>query len=261
MQAKSAGEGAITKVMPLYYKIFMVLEREIRNRQYPPETPLPSELELAQRFDVSRVTIRHTLAMLAEKRLIDRQRGRGTFARPPDPVAPGVSSFDGLNQNIAEFETGTEVAILDAGVGHLPDWARHWLGLGPLDTRRIARVRRDGAGPFSYSICHLSGAAAQLDPSRLGNRAIIAALADVGVVAERVEQRLTAVAAAPEIAEHLDVVVGAPLTLMRRVMFDAMGEAFEFLEVYYRPDRFEYSVNLTRQDASSGPPHWVSKGD
>ncbi len=43
---------------------------------------LPPEPDLAEAIGVSRVTIRRVLARLESERLIDRQKGRGTFIRP-----------------------------------------------------------------------------------------------------------------------------------------------------------------------------------
>ncbi|QIE44992.1 GntR family transcriptional regulator [Pseudohalocynthiibacter aestuariivivens] len=247
------------QVMPLYFKIFMVLEREIRTGHYPGDAPMPSEDTLAGRFDVSRVTVRHAMSLLAERNLVARQRGRGTFATPPVSARADPGSFDGLNQNIAEFEADTSVSLIETGNDVLPRWAG--AEAGEAGAMRITRVRRDAIGPISYSACYLTAAAAaHIDTDGLGNRTVIGVLEAAGLRAAQIEQRLTAVAAPPEIAPHLDVAVGGPLTLMRRIMRDADDAAFEYLETYYRPDRYEYSVNLTRDSGASGPPRWTPKG-
>lgn len=248
------------EAMPLYYRIFMVLQREIADGAYPADTPLPGEQALAQRFEVSRVTIRHAMAMLETEGLILRRRGKGTFAVSGPRARAPLNSFDGLNRNIAEFEAGTSVRLLQAGPAPLPRWAASHAGGRAQAALRILRVRADATGPFSCSACYLTArAAALVDPARLGNRTVLATLEDAGLAAARVEQRLTAVAADPAIAGHLGIAAGAPLIEMRRAMFDAAGAAFEFLEVHYRPDRFEYSVNLTREEGGTGAPRWVSR--
>jgi len=43
---------------------------------------LPPEPDLAKELEVSRVTVRRVLARMVSERLIDRQKGRGTFIRP-----------------------------------------------------------------------------------------------------------------------------------------------------------------------------------
>ena len=70
--------------LPHYHRIYLVIREQLAEGRYPPSTPLPGELKLAQDFGVSRVTVRAALDRLAEENLIVRYRGRGTFARGPE---------------------------------------------------------------------------------------------------------------------------------------------------------------------------------
>ena len=45
---------------------------------------------------------------------------------------------------------------------------------------------------------------------------------------------------------------------MRRLVRDAGGRPFELLEALYRPDRYEYRVNLSRDRESAGP-RWIAR--
>lgn len=60
-----------------------LLEQIIEGR-YPAESALPSELELAERADVSRLTVREAIKTLRAKNVVRVQRGRGTYVNPPD---------------------------------------------------------------------------------------------------------------------------------------------------------------------------------
>src|SRR5579872_6316410 len=64
-----------------YVKIAETLRTEMSS--LGPNTALPTEHQLAKRFDVSRVTVRHALDLLQRSGLITRQRGRGTTTNPP----------------------------------------------------------------------------------------------------------------------------------------------------------------------------------
>jgi len=52
-----------------------------------PGSSLPSEAELAERYDVSRLTIREAVKMLEGRRLLESQRGRKAVVRAPDGSA------------------------------------------------------------------------------------------------------------------------------------------------------------------------------
>lgn len=66
-----------------YEQIFRDLRERIASGEYAPGCAVPSEMELAREWNVSRITSRKALAMLAESGLVDRRRGKGSFVRVP----------------------------------------------------------------------------------------------------------------------------------------------------------------------------------
>ena len=77
---KRPGDGAgSSSRLPLYRQISDTLLAGIRDGKFPVGTFLPGELELINRFDASRHTIREALRVLEDMGLVKRQRGRGTL--------------------------------------------------------------------------------------------------------------------------------------------------------------------------------------
>ncbi|MEQ8823181.1 MAG: GntR family transcriptional regulator [Filomicrobium sp.] len=71
---------------PLYAQVAQVIRSEIALGRFGIGTILPSELDMAQTFNVSVGTMRKALAMLADDKMIRRSRGRGTeviASQPP----------------------------------------------------------------------------------------------------------------------------------------------------------------------------------
>jgi GntR family transcriptional regulator len=64
---------------PKYRQVANDLRRKIESGLLPPGAQLPPEPELMEQYDVSRNTIRDALRLLATRRLVDIQAGRGTF--------------------------------------------------------------------------------------------------------------------------------------------------------------------------------------
>jgi GntR family transcriptional regulator len=73
--------------IPLYYQLERVLRKRILNGRLPPENQFPTERQLCEEFEVSRITVRQTLMILENEGLIRREQGRGTFANPPANAA------------------------------------------------------------------------------------------------------------------------------------------------------------------------------
>lgn len=69
---------------PAYVKIANKIRQAIVNRKFSPGDSLPTENEMASRFDTSRVTIRRALKVLVDENLIYSHQGKGYFVCKPD---------------------------------------------------------------------------------------------------------------------------------------------------------------------------------
>ncbi len=80
---KSNG-GKVAKRLPLYRQISNTLLEGVRGGKFPVGSFLPGELELINRYEASRHTIREALRVLEDMGLVTRQRGRGTLVISTD---------------------------------------------------------------------------------------------------------------------------------------------------------------------------------
>jgi len=67
---------------PAWKQIADTLRDEISAEVYPPGAPLPGESQLAERYQVSRPTVRRAINTLVGEGLLTVAHGRGTFVRP-----------------------------------------------------------------------------------------------------------------------------------------------------------------------------------
>ncbi|HEY9086802.1 MAG TPA: 5-formyltetrahydrofolate cyclo-ligase [Anaerolineaceae bacterium] len=65
--------------LPAYFQIARDLRRRISSGEWKPNEQLPSEIELAVQYSVSRMTLRQALTELDKDNLLLRRRGAGTF--------------------------------------------------------------------------------------------------------------------------------------------------------------------------------------
>jgi GntR family transcriptional regulator len=64
---------------PMYFKLQMILKREIEGRKWRPGHAIPTERTLAQIYQVSLGTVKRALLNLANEGYLNRIQGRGTF--------------------------------------------------------------------------------------------------------------------------------------------------------------------------------------
>lgn len=67
---------------PLYQQLYDVIKHEIVTKKYLPGDKIPSEQQLSQDYNVSRITVRKAMEMLTEDNYIAKRSGKGSFVTP-----------------------------------------------------------------------------------------------------------------------------------------------------------------------------------
>jgi DNA-binding GntR family transcriptional regulator len=76
----------VSENLPLYYRVLIDLEEKIKSGTIPENSMLTPEIELADRYGVSRNTIRHAISILSKEGYLHRIPGKGTFVLKPREV-------------------------------------------------------------------------------------------------------------------------------------------------------------------------------
>lgn len=239
---RSRGARAVGPT-PLYHQIYVLLRQMLTEGELDPARPLPSEPTLAARYQVSRVTVRKTLERLESEGLVRRVRGVGTFPARPG-TAQNLTNISGLLENMISVESSTKARALAWETVDLEGPLADLVGPRAL---RVLRVRTYNGVPISLTTLHVPERhAGHVNEAEAGDEPIIRILERAGVIAERAEQAISAVAASPLAAHELGVPEGAPLIAMKRLMVDAERAPVLHQESLYAPDRFEYRMTLSR---------------
>ena len=140
-----------------------------------------------------------------------------------------------------------------------PDVAQH-LQLEPAEwVQKAQRVRSTREGPLSHITTWVPEDLAQYFGRReLAQKPILLLLEEAGVKVGRAEQTISARLADNTMAMHLDVHVGSALLAVRRLVFDAQDRPVQWLQGLYRPDRYEYQMQLSPVGGIDAQ-IWVSK--
>lgn len=101
---------------------------------FPPGSVLPSEAELAERAEVSRLTVREAITVLRTKRVLEVKHGRGTFVHP-------ISHWSPFDPTLLAARSGDAV-----GAGALPKKlieARRLVEVGVVELAAARRSAKD----------------------------------------------------------------------------------------------------------------------
>ena len=240
--------------LPKYHQIYLVLREQLHEGRFA--QGLPGELALMRQFGVARVTVRRALQELAGEGLIARERGRGTRPLPPhepkarERAAAGskTTRLTGLLENLVSTSLNTTVRVLEVARIAAGSDVAHALGLrAGAEVQKAVRVRSTREGPLSHITTFVPGELARNFGKReLAKKPILVLLEESGVRVGGARQTISARLADAQVAPHLGVAVGSALLAVRRLIHDEQGRPVQWLHGLYRPDRYEYQMQLSR---------------
>ena len=237
------------------HQLFLLLKDAIASGRLSSGSKIPGELKLAERHNVSRVTVRRALAALTAEELIVRKPGVGTLVcERPVGATVMTASVSNLLPSIVKMGEKSRVRLLKFGYGNPPDGVRDQLRLNEHDrTQRSIRVRLAEDKPFSYLTTHVpERIALSYNEDELATTPLFKLLERSGVHLDHATQSISATLANKDVADSLHVAVGSPLISLTRVVYDKDGKGVEYLHALYRPDRYRIEIDLCRADGEDG---------
>jgi len=252
--------------LPKYHQVYLVLREQLHEGKF--SQGVPGELALMQQFSVARVTVRRALAQLAQEGLISREPGRGTRAllSQSNPISHGVADkthkarLTGLLENLVSMGLRTSVKVLSVERIHAPQDVTFSLQLKKDElVQKAQRVRYTKEGPLSHITTWVpESIASGFGSKELEHKPILLLIEETGVKVGRAQQNISAKLADASIAQHLDIAVGSALLSVNRLIYDEDDKPIQWLHGLYRPDRYEYQMQLSRV-GSIDAKVWVSK--
>ncbi len=244
------GQGGLQAgATPLYLRLQARIRGAIEDGQFKPREALPGERDLAEAFNVSRVTVRKAIEGLVGAGLLEQRQGSGTFVtRKPARVEQALSRLTSFTEDMRLRGLEPSIALLRCEISPpSPREAMH-LMLSPQDrVSRLRRLRLAGGVPMAIELATLPQHVLP-DPTAVG-ASLYAVLEASGQRPVRALQRLSAANLSAEDAALLDVAPGAAALAIERVSFLADGRPIEFTKSWYRGDAYDFVAELTlRQD-------------
>lgn len=246
--------------VPRHAQITQWLQSQIESGEFKPEEKLPSENEMAKKFDVSRVTVRRALQSLESEQIIYRCQGLGSFVK--DARAPhNLVSLTDFNEDMAKAGLAPTSEVRGFETVEAPEWLAELLDIGPgTKVIRIDRLRLGDGEPVAFDSTWLPILYGQLlDKEKLGETTIYRQLEenyDIPIV--RGCYRISAETAGRQLAEDLKIPENSPLLLIDRTSYTIGGKVVYYQKRYYRSDKVLYEMTLERDQGaasdSSGMP-------
>jgi GntR family transcriptional regulator len=236
--------------VPLWYQVAALLRNRIYNGTYAAGHALPGELDLAEEFNASRITIRRCLAHLAAEGLIVRRQGRPTIVSSSVPQR--LQAATGFVEDLVTLFQATRLTsyeIEHVGGTNLPAQVVQFLGT--RDVVHIRRTRSMNGIPFAVADSYLlARLGRKLHASDLRQLQILELLdRKLGAPVYEAEQCIEATRTPTDVCRALDVDPGAPVMRID-LYYRTRGRCpVATSRVHIRADRYVYRVRLFRRTA------------
>ncbi len=227
---------------PLYLQLQKVLRDAIDGHVVKADEAIPTERDLAEEFDVSRITVRKAIDGLVSDGLVARRRGAGTFVTRPR-VEKSFSKLTSFSQDMISRGRRPYSEWVSKTAGTVTPEEALSLGLSPGSlVYRFHRIRY--ADDTSMALEYATIPAYCLPSVEVVGDSLYAALEAHDHLPVRALQRLRAIAFTPEQAEVLGIEPGAPGLFIERRGFLSDGRTAEFTQSYYRGDAYDVVAEL-----------------
>ncbi|RCX20668.1 GntR family transcriptional regulator [Fontibacillus phaseoli] len=229
---------------PLYVQLKKALQSAISNGLFSQGEKIPTEIELSERYNVSRITVRKAVEELAQEGYLTKQQGKGTFVNR-SKIGRKIEHLIGFTASCEAngLTSRSEVIrreVIDAGAD-----LQNSLQLGKGEKALyIQRKRYAGESPimlennyypynrFSYlmdeplegSLYKLLREKYGIDPNQPGESTLEIVLAD--------EQK----------ALLLETEIGKPLFYLKTVICDQQGMPVHVGKQYMIGDRYQFTL-------------------
>lgn len=232
--------------VPIYHQLKELIRQKIEDGEWASGALIPSERELCEQYDISRMTVRHALSELVHEGLLYREQGKGTFVAEPR-ITQELGQLTGFTQDMQTRSKtpGAKVLCVERQPAAPPTAQALQIQPGrPLIV--VERLRLADREPMAIEASHLSfRGCEELLQQDLSQSLYQLLREEYQLIPTRAEQQIEADDCTSREAELLAVPPGSPVLRNRRTTYDQRDRPFEYTKSVYRGDRYIFHVELT----------------
>lgn len=235
--------------LPKYYQLASILRQKIDDGEWEPRSPIPSERQLEQLYNISRTTIREAVDHLVRQGFLYREHGRGTFVSP-QKLQKGLMELTSFSEDLIKRGITPGQVIRDMSwVVPAPNILQRLELPAATEVLRIQRIRLGDQVPIGLQTSYIALTGGQnITREEMETAGSLYRILQekYGIIPTEADETLEVTLATPEEATLLQIESGAPLLLNERLLFSQNRTPVEFVKILYRGDRYQYYVRLSR---------------
>lgn len=233
--------------LPIYYQIEEQIKKQIENGELQQNDALPSEREFAERFQISRMTVRQAINNLVNEGYLYRQKGRGTFVlgKKLEQQLVGLTSF---TEDMKARGMTPSSKLLTFTIVPCTDKIAEQLEISKYSpVYEIKRIRLADDIPMALETVYMSANLVKGLTESIVNKSLYQYIEQhihlkIGYATQTLE---SSISSDLEI-EHLGVSKFSPILFIQRNTYLEDSTPLEIVKSSYRADRYKFTFTMTR---------------
>lgn len=234
--------------IPLYYQLKQWIIEQIERGDLKSGDVIPSERELSEEFEISRMTVRQALTELVNEGKLIRERGKGTFVAEPK-ISQDLFRLTSFSEDMVSRGMTPGASVVDVTVSNATPVLQKHFNIEAADkVFIIKRLRIADDKPMALETAHFPlSKFPGLDEQDLNNMSIYRLIeTHYKVVISNAHQSIEVGMANDHEAKLLDIRPNSPILRIERVTYDTHRQPIEYVTSVYRGDRYKLFVGLKR---------------
>ncbi|MCL4514183.1 MAG: GntR family transcriptional regulator [Firmicutes bacterium] len=234
--------------IPLYLQIKEFWRKQIEGGALQPGDQIPTDQELCERYDVSRITVKQAINALVNEGLVIRRQGKGTFVAKPK-LQQDLLKLTSFTEDMWQRGLVPGASLLSKELIPAPSEIAKSLQLKEGEkVVRIQRLRLADNEPLAVETLYVPYAVCpELLGDDLGGQSFYGLLENrYGLRLNKAEQFLEGSLATKKEAHLLRIREKDAVLLTERITSLEDGRPVEFAKSVYRGDKYKFHVVLHR---------------
>lgn len=226
-----------------------IIKQRVDDGEYGTKQKLPSEYDLADEFQVSRLTVRKAIALLIESQVLVKSQGKGTYVIDAPKIESGRLGLQGFTEASQAYGRDSHTEVISyAKVSHPSKNVLDMLQINKnheVSVYRLVRCRYWDNEPMTVEQIYIPEPLVK----GLSKKDFTGSLFKIIEKQEKIaysQQEIEAVLAKDHIGKLLYVSVGGPILKVQSVTYTAEAKPIFLDTSYYRADKYRFKTTLIR---------------
>lgn len=233
--------------IPIYYQLEAYIKQQIESGDLKEEDAIPSEREFAEKFQISRMTVRQAINNLVLEGYLYRQKGRGTFVnkKKVEQELQGMTSF--TEDMISRGMTPSSRLLSFDRISADSKIAEELFIAENDSVYKIKRIRLADDAPMAIETAYIPVRIVPGLTEENSNQSLYRYIEEnLSLSISEARQEIEASIAGVQEAKDLAVEEGAPILFIVRTSYLVDGTPFELVKSSFRADRYRFVHTMKR---------------